>query len=379
MPGLPGLPEPEEIALTPAAEAEEPAEEPAAEAEDMPGLPELDMPEEPAIGAVSEAAASALEVILPDAEAAVPEIPEQPEPEDEPDAAVLIEKMQLADALGITLDDSDIVQIMTEEPPEWPVHVEDFGSRIEPGMLPESELAGQPPIPEDGKFTAKECRMRYKGEPEFRIPHGFTEIRAGACAAMDDLEKLIVPDTVVRIGSGAFSDSPSLTEIYIPASVEEIAEDAFEGCDSLIRVTMPRTLEAAAAKMLGPQTHVIWIESEKPAIIGDGRFTAKIRAKVYDGGDTLVIPEGYTEIRAGACAGLEDLMQVTLPTTLTKICGGAFADCTGLTELTLPAGVTELDPDAFEGCTGIRRVIVKATLADAAKQCFPNAAVLVTE
>ena len=299
------------------------------------------------------------------------------EPDDEPDAAVLIEKMQLADALGIALDDSDIVQIMTEEPPEWPVHVEDFGSRIEPGMLPESELAGQPPIPEDGKFTAKECRLRYKGEPEFHIPHGFTEIRAGACAAMDDLEKLIVPDTVTRIGSGAFSDSPSLTEIVFPSTLEEIAEDAFEGCESLMRVTMPRSLEAMADKLFGPQTHIIWIESEKPSIIGDGRFTAKIRAKIYDDGDTLTIPEGYTEIRAGACAGLEDLKQVILPNTLFKICSGAFADCTALTEVMIPSSVTELDADAFEGCTGISRAIVSHELADAAKACFPNATILI--
>ncbi|MCR5305914.1 MAG: leucine-rich repeat protein [Oscillospiraceae bacterium] len=369
MPELPAieLPEPSEAEAEPTEEAAVPA------AEDMPGLT---IPVDLSGGKEPEAAVSELEYIKPEGE---PVAEPEPEPDDEPDAAVLIEKMQLADALGITLDDSDIVQIMTEEPPEWPVHVEDFGSRIEPGMLPESELAGQPPIPEDGKFTAKEFRMRYKGEPEFSIPHGFTEIRAGACAAMDEIEKLIVPDTVTRIGSGAFADSPSLTEIYIPSSVEEIAEDAFEGCESLMRVTMPRSLEAAALKMFGLQTHIIWLESAKPTIIGDGRFTAKIRAKVYDGGDVLTIPEGYTEIRAGACAGLEDLTAVVLPGTLTKICGGAFADCTGLTELTIPAGVTDLDPDAFEGCTAVTRVIVSQQLADAAKECFPNAAILVAE
>jgi hypothetical protein len=181
--------------------------------------------------------------------------------------------MHLASELGITLDSDDLVQIMTEEPPEWPVHVEDFGSRIEPGMLPEAGL----PIPEDGRFTIKERRARYHKEPEFAIPSGFTDIRAGACAGLDDLEKLIIPDTVVNIGSGAFSDCESLVEVFIPRSVTEIAEDAFEGCDSLTTVTLPRELEAVAGKMFGPLVHLIWIEPEKPKIIGDGRFTAKIR------------------------------------------------------------------------------------------------------
>ena len=370
MPGLPEIPMPE-LSET-EVEPDEDSEDTDEAEEEMPGLPELPLPEETSDDDVDS------ETDQYDADDdSDDDIDLESEQDDEPDAAMLIEKMQLADALGITLDDSDIVQIMTEEPPEWPVHVEDFGSRIEPGMLPESELAGQPPIPEDGKFTAKECRMRFRGEPEFRIPHGFTEIRAGACAAMDDLERLIVPDTVTRIGSGAFADSLSLTEVRLPATLEEIAEDAFEGCESLMRVTMPRSLEATAAKMFGPQTHVIWLETEKPAIIGDGRFTAKIRAKVYEDGDTLTVPEGYTEIRAGACAGLEDLKQVILPNTLVKICSGAFADCTGLIEITIPSGVTELDADAFEGCTAISRVIVSPQLSDAAKECFPNAAVLI--
>ena len=382
MPGLPEIPMPELTEQAEDTDAEETEEIDESENdsdeidEDMPGLPELILPDAPVLENDPDTADSEMETVVSEEETD-DDLDLDTDQDDEPDAAVLIEKMQLADALGITLDDSDIVQIMTEEPPEWPVHVEDFGSRIEPGMLPESELAGQPPIPEDGKFTAKECRMRYKGEPEFRIPHGFTEIRAGACAAMDDLERLIVPDTVTRIGSGAFADNLSLTEVMLPATIEEIAEDAFEGCEALMRVTMPRSLEAAAAKMLGPQTHVIWLETEKPAIIGDGRFTAKIRGKVYDDGDTLTVPEGYTEIRAGACAGLEDLKQVILPNTLVKICSGAFADCTALTEVTIPSGVTDLDADAFEGCTAISRVIVSPQLADAAKECFPNAAVLI--
>ena len=227
-------------------------------------------------------------------------------------------------------------------------------------------------LPADGRFTAKECRLRYHGEAAFTIPDGYREIRAGACAALEILETLTVSNTVERIGNGAFADCTMLRTVTIPLSVKEMEDDAFEGCESLEMVTLPRWFEPQAAEMFGEHVQLIWLEAA-PKVIGDGRFTAKIRRQMYADETVLTIPEGYLEIRAGACAGLEGLTTLHLPETLTKICGGAFADCTSLTAVAIPASVTEIDEDAFEGCTALKAVMIPSHLAELAPTVFPYA------
>ena len=86
----------------------------------------------------------------------------------------------------------------------------------------------------------------------------------------------------------------------------------------------------------------------------------------------LTIPEGYTEIRPGACAGLDSITEVRLPSTLQKICSGAFSECTSLRVLDIPASVTVLEEDAFEDCDALSMVAVPSHLAKEAKACFPN-------
>lgn len=231
-------------------------------------------------------------------------------------------------------------------------------------------------LPKDGKFSAKERNKCYHGEPVLEIPAGYLEIRAGACAGLENMESAILPNTIVKIGSGAFSDSTDLKNVVIPLSVKEIASDAFEGCDALETVTMPRELEWLAGELFGENVAITWLEEQKEEAaavdVGDGRFTRHVRREIYHGEPVLTIPEGYTEIRPGACAGLDSITEVRLPSTLQKICSGAFSECTSLRVLDIPASVVTLEEDAFEDCDALSMVAVPSHLAKEAKACFPN-------
>ncbi len=233
-------------------------------------------------------------------------------------------------------------------------------------------------IPEDGRFTAKECRRWYHQESDFTIPNGYREIRAGACAALDELSALTIAESVERIGNGAFADCTALKTVVIPLSVTDLAEDAFDGCDAINSVTAPKHLADQILAMFGDTPSYVWLE-DPPKIIGDGRFTAKIRNSMYHGEEILVIPEGYLEIRAGACAGLEEITELQLPATLEKIAGGAFADCVALKSLRIPASVTELAEDAFEGCTSLQSVTAPRHLEEIVRQCFPDISLQFTD
>ena len=248
-----------------------------------------------------------------------------------------------------------------------------------PAAAPVSAPAAAKPagdIPKDGKFTAKERNKCYHGESVLEIPAGYLEIRAGACAGLENMETAILPNTIVKIGSGAFSDSTLLKNVTIPLSVKEIASDAFEGCDALESVTMPRELEWLAGELFGENVAITWLEEQKEEAaavdVGDGRFTRHVRREIYHGEPVLTIPEGYTEIRPGACAGLDSITEVRFPSTLQKICSGAFSECTSLHVLDIPASVTVLEEDAFEDCDALSMVAVPSHLAKEAKACFPN-------
>ncbi len=232
-------------------------------------------------------------------------------------------------------------------------------------------------IPADGRLTAKECRRIYNGESEWVMPDGYREIRAGACAALDDLTAVTVSGTVERIASGAFADCSALQIIVLPLSLQSIEDDAFEGCEAITAVTAPEIMQEAILAVFGEDVTYTWTK-KPPQIIGDGRFTAKIRNAMYHDEAELVIPEGYLEIRAGACAGLEELKSVSLPGTLTKIASGAFADCTALESVTIPVSVAELADDAFEGCAALSHVTAPAHLESVIRTNFPNVLVELT-
>ncbi|MDE5796922.1 MAG: leucine-rich repeat protein, partial [Muribaculaceae bacterium] len=62
-------------------------------------------------------------------------------------------------------------------------------------------------------------------------------------------------------------------------------------------------------------------------------------------------------IPEGAFAGMENLQDVTLPSTVTEIGAGAFEGCTNIETLTLP-GVAAIGEGAFEGCTSLTSLII---------------------
>ncbi|MDD5947582.1 MAG: leucine-rich repeat protein [Oscillospiraceae bacterium] len=249
-----------------------------------------------------------------------------------------------------------------------------------PSNVADNVTAAEPPaqIPADGRLTAKECRRIYKGEAEWIMPDGYREIRAGACAALEDLRVVSVSETVERIASGAFADCTALQIVVLPLSLQSIEDDAFEGCDAIAAVTAPETMQEQILAAFGENVTYTWTK-EPPKIIGDGRFTAKIRNAMYHGEEELVIPEGYLEIRAGACAGLEELKTVILPKTLTRIASGAFADCIALESVTISASVTELADDAFEGCVALSHVTAPVHLESVIRTNFPNVLIELTE
>lgn len=84
----------------------------------------------------------------------------------------------------------------------------------------------------------------------------------------------------------------------------------------------------------------------------DNKFDIKGNVLVkYNGADkAVIIPEGVTEIAAGAFKEHPDLISVSIPEGVTKIGASAFERCPKLVAVFLPNSLIEIKRYAFFGC-----------------------------
>lgn len=133
-----------------------------------------------------------------------------------------------------------------------------------------------------------------------------TEIGDCAFSGFSNLQRITVPDSIVRIGDYAFKDS-GLVEISIPDSVASIGRGAFSGCTKLDSVRLPSGLVEiqeqtfqGCSSLLGP----IDIPSSVRRI-GDSAFM-DCSAESVD--PILRIPKQVEEIGAWAFMGVNRLI-----------------------------------------------------------------------
>lgn len=178
----------------------------------------------------------------------------------------------------------------------------------------------------------------------------------------------------------ASSEAPAAsqpTQPEAPSSSEPAASSASAEPASSSEETKPEN------KMVVQYGTLIQYDTgdQKEVILPSGKFT-KIRSGCFQGNtklETVVIPEGVTEIGMRAFAGCFNLKYVKLPKSLTTIEQSAFLDCkalktiefpensrlelysyafggSGLTELELPANIFLMDKVIFANCDNLKQV-----------------------
>ncbi len=171
----------------------------------------------------------------------------------------------------------------------------------------------------------------YGSESLVEVPVGVTEIGDHAFSGQN-IEKVILPEGVVRIGKNAFKDCASLQEINMPDSIEEIDDHAFDQCVSLNRDSrLPSSLTT----------------------IGDSAFK---NCNSLTG--ELVIPDSVASIGSCAFMGCSGLASLKIGNSINEIYDSTFEGCSSLSgKLTIPDSVRQIDNAAFTGCTGIESVV----------------------
>ncbi len=143
------------------------------------------------------------------------------------------------------------------------------------------------------------------------------------------------------IGTGAFKDCKQMEKVIVPGSVIEIQDNAFQNCSGLCEVVLPSTV-----KKLGK------------AVFRDSRKLSRIN-----------LPDSITVIPEKCFYDCKELHALNLPAGVKWIDGQAFAE-SGLRNVSLPEGIQKIGSEAFGHCGSLRAILIPKELKDIADDAF---------
>lgn len=85
---------------------------------------------------------------------------------------------------------------------------------------------------------------------------------------------------------------------------------------------------------------------------------------------SVIIPEGYNNIKQYAFSGCENLESVQIGTGLTSIESHAFSQCSSLTSVKLPDSIQEMGESAFGYCKSLESIMMPESLQKLGINCF---------
>lgn len=144
----------------------------------------------------------------------------------------------------------------------------------------------------------------------------------------EDIQSVIIENSVTSIGWGAFSGCLNLASATIPNSVTSIGDIAFQGCASLTGITIPNSVTSIGEGAFGGcATLTVITIPGSVASVGDRAFAE------CDGLTSATLENGGTSIGEGAFQLCESLASVAIPVSVIIIGDGAFFDCQNLTDI----------------------------------------------
>ncbi len=164
-----------------------------------------------------------------------------------------------------------------------------------------------------------------------------------AFAECAELTSINLPDSVTEIGCDAFRKCASLESVNIPAIVTKIGACAFMGCIEIKEIVIPKGVIKLVDVFKGcGGLEKIEVEQGNPVFHSSGNCLIKTQDKILVRGcNNSVIPDDGSVVR---------------------IDNYAFDKCTKLESIVIPNGVTDIYNNAFKNCKNLKSVTIAETV-----------------
>ncbi len=188
----------------------------------------------------------------------------------------------------------------------------------------------------DGDVYFGKMYYTYKGKipsgTTIKIKEGTLMICEGAFYECEDLEKIEIPNSVIKIGYNAFTSCANLKDVKMSENLESIGFNNFLGSEFFDNL---------------PDGDVYF---GKVYYMYKGEMPSGTTVKIKEG--TLCISDGaFME-----CKGLE---QIEIPNSVVTIEGYVFAGCANLNNITIPNSVINMGSYVFENWTSNQTINIQ--------------------
>lgn len=158
----------------------------------------------------------------------------------------------------------------------------------------------------------------------------------------DNLEEVVLSDSMTFMFEGLFEGLPALKTVILPKSLETISEKAFAYCTALEEIDLPNSIKTI----------------DKVAFLGCKSLK------------TLKLPPYLETIDYQAFAECESLTKVDLPESLNNLKRAAFANCINLKKVYIPERVTSIEAYTFMNCSKLESIILHKRLDNIGDRAF---------
>ncbi len=182
----------------------------------------------------------------------------------------------------------------------------------------------------------------------------------------------VMPNSVIQLWNRAFNCVADLEEVTLSERIAEYG-DSFFDCPILRKLNLNMITNVYSDNFLWCPTleSVTVSDNNEQFTIKDGELFSKDMKRILfyppvQPGDSYTIPDGVTEIGAGAFLN-SNLRVVRMPDSLKRVHAWGFAYSKRLQEIIFPEGLETIETNACTGCSSLAAVYVpdSVTLIDA--------------